>query len=832
MKLLTLSNDAASRDGPFVASAKTFSRIAGFFAVLVGALVLLGWLFDIEELKSVYAGITMKANAALCFLLAGLSLWTTGVVDRKLVVRLRQVCAGVVTLLGLMTLSQHLFGWNLGIDQLLFNEPPGAVATTSPGRMGPFASICFTLIGADLLLLHARRAVSLAQVLAISVCLLALLPIIGYAYGAQSLYGIARYTGIALHTAVTLFALGLGLLGMCAEKGLLTVISDERPGGQMARRLLLAAVSVPFLLGWLRLLGQRAGYYDLGFGAAVLVLSIIILFSVIIWLSTARLSHTEQQRLAAESIVREKEEGLRQQAALIELSYEPIFIWDLDKGIIEWNKGCEQLYGYTREDAVGQSNHQLLRTVFPTSLNDQLQSLTRDGYWSGELRHRTRDGREVIVESRQQLIESDGKRLVLETNHDITERKRAEAEREQLLEREQSLRAEAELSNRMKDEFLATVSHELRTPLTSILGWAAMLRRGALDGSTAKRALATIERNARAQAQLVEDLLDVSRVISGKLRLDVKPTDLMLVIKSALDSVRPAADAKGIQLRLVLYTAASQIQADAARLQQVVWNLLSNAIKFTPHGGQVEVRLERTPSDSRIIVSDTGEGITPEFLPHVFDRFQQADGTTTRRHGGLGLGLAIVRHLVEMHGGSVEAASEGLGRGATFIVKLPLVAASADVVSQGLELESEAHAEAFDGKHEADLRGVRVLAVDDEPDTRDMLRVVLERYGAQVMAVGSASDALEAMPAWRPDVLVSDIGMPGEDGYSLIEKVRKLETVQGSHTPAVALTGYVRVEERARALAAGYQMFVPKPVEAGELAAVIANLVGRDGNSG
>jgi PAS domain S-box-containing protein len=825
-----LLNHSIQHQGRFVAGAKRFSRMASLFAVLVGALVLFGWVFDVNELKSVYGGITMKANAALSFLLAGASLWATDANDRRFFMRSGQVCAALVAFIGALTLSQHLTGWNLGIDQLLFTEPEGALATTSPGRMGPFASSCFTLIGAALLLLHARRAVSLAQVLALVVCLLGLLPMIGYAYSAEALYGIAHYTGIALHTAVTLFILGLGLLSVRADRGLLAVISEDRPGGQMARRLILAAVLVPFLLGWLRLTAQRAGYFDLGFGTAILVLSIIVFFLAIIWQSAAQLSHTEQRRLAAESVVREKEEGLRQQAALIELSYEPIFIWDTEKGIIEWNKGCEQLYGYTRDEAVGQSNHQLLGTVFPTSLEDQLQMLTRDGYWSGELRHRTRDGSEVIVESRQQLIESNGKRLVLETNYDITERKRAEAEREQLLEREQALRAEAELSNRMKDEFLATVSHELRTPLTAILGWAAMLRKGALDDSTAKRALVAIERNARAQAQLVEDLLDVSRVISGKLRLDVKPTDLMLVIKSALDSVRPAADAKGIQLRLVLEPAASHIQADAARLQQVVWNLLSNAIKFTGQGGQVEVKLEKTAKDARISVHDTGEGISPEFLPHVFDRFQQADGTTTRRHGGLGLGLAIVRHLVEMHGGSVEAQSKGLGRGATFIVQLPLLAAPANVVSQALD-EDKLHADVPDEKGAANLHGLRVLAVDDEPDTRDMLRVVLERHGAEVMAVGSAREALDALLRWRPDVLVSDIGMPEEDGYSLIEKVRALETVQGSATPAIALTGYVRVEERARALAAGYQMFVPKPFEAGELASVIANLVGRNGNA-
>ncbi|MFL6208741.1 MAG: ATP-binding protein [Pyrinomonadaceae bacterium] len=796
--------------------------------MLVGALVLTGWLFDIHRLKSVYGDITMKANAALALLLAGASLWTLGVAEQSAFARRAgQMCAAVIALTGLLTLSEHVFGWNLGLDQLLFTEPAGALATTSPGRMGPFASVCFTLAGIALLLLHGRRNVSLAQLLAVVISSLALLPIIGYAYKTEALYGVARYTGIALHTAVSLFVLGLGLLSARVGQGLTAVIGSNRAGGLMARRLLLAVVCVPFLLGWVRLLAQRAGYFDLGFGAALLVLFIIILFTAIIWQSAAKLNHTEQQQLAAEAAIHEKEEGLRQHAALIELSYEPIFIWDLAQGTVEWNKGCEQLYGYTRAEAVGQVSHQLLKTEFPVSLNAQLEMLRRDGYWSGELRHTTRDGREVMVESRQQLIESQGQRLVLETNRDITERKRAEQEREQRLSREQALRVEAEMANRLKDEFLATVSHELRTPLTAILGWATMLRTGQLDEPTFKRALATIERNGRAQAQLIEDLLDVSRIISGKLRLEVEPTDLISVIKAAIDSVRPAADAKEIQMQLVLNPAASQIRGDAIRLQQVVWNLLANAVKFTAQGGRVQVRLERTDAQAQLTVSDTGEGISPDFLPSVFDRFQQADGTTTRKHGGLGLGLAIVRHLVEMHGGSVAAASDGLGRGTSFTVRLPLAAARATGSAPPVQAAGAAPAERPLEADRANLSDLRILVVDDEPDTRDMLGSVLAQYGAEVLTAASAREALDALPSWQPDVLVCDIGMPEEDGYSLIEKIRRLEPAQGAATPAIALTGYVRVEERVRALAAGYQMFVPKPVEADELAAIIAHLVGR-----
>jgi CheY-like chemotaxis protein len=380
----------------------------------------------------------------------------------------------------------------------------------------------------------------------------------------------------------------------------------------------------------------------------------------------------------------------------------------------------------------------------------------------------------------------------------------------------------------MKDEFLATISHELRTPLNAILGWSTMLCRGKLDEPNATRALETIERNARAQAQLVEDLLDVSRIISGKLRLDVKPIELTPVIKAAIDSVRPAAVAKGIQLQMVVDPAANSISGDPARLQQVVWNLLSNAVKFNAQGGRAQVRLDRVDSQAQITVSDTGEGISQEFLPYVFDRFRQEDGKITRRHGGLGLGLAIVRHIVEMHGGNIEAHSAGYGEGATFTVRLPLLAAR----STEIALASDVEHESLSGNNQASLDssilyGLRILAVDDEPDARGLVKGVLEQYGADVVTAVSAGDGLDALLGWKPDVLVCDIGMPGEDGYSLIRKVRALGPEQGGTTPAIALTGYVRIEERVRALEAGYQMFIPKPVEADELVSIVASLIGR-----
>jgi signal transduction histidine kinase/ActR/RegA family two-component response regulator len=399
-------------------------------------------------------------------------------------------------------------------------------------------------------------------------------------------------------------------------------------------------------------------------------------------------------------------------------------------------------------------------------------------------------------------------------------------ERERLLTREQMARAEAESANRFKDEFLATVSHELRTPLNAIIGWSHLLRNGSIDGATATRGVETIERNARAQAQLIEDILDVSRVITGKLRLNIGSVDLASVINAAIDSVQLAADSKGIQLEVTLDPSARRVSGDSGRLQQVVWNLLSNAIKFTPPGGRVEVRLEHVGSSAQIRVSDTGQGISSDFLPFIFERFRQADGTSTRSHGGLGLGLAIVRHLIELHGGTAYADSPGRGCGATFTILMPLSVADESEKSRRRDTASQTPYGDTNSQGDALpwLDGVKVLLVDDDPDNLQILSVMLTEQKAKVQAAACASEALQTLQWFKPDVLVSDLAMPGEDGYSLIAKVRALEAGSGEQTPAVALTAYVRVEDRARALSAGFNMFVPKPVEPSELIAAIANL--------
>ncbi len=420
------------------------------------------------------------------------------------------------------------------------------------------------------------------------------------------------------------------------------------------------------------------------------------------------------------------------------------------------------------------------------------------------------------------VAQTEAARLhVEELSKYITELQHSEEARGQLLLRAERARSEAEAANRIKDEFLATLSHELRTPLTSLLGWSSVLREAKRDEKVLSQGLEAIDRNARVQAQLIDDLLDVSRIVSGKLNLDVRPLDISSVTRAAINVVRPAADAKGITLDYWAQPGLGAISADSGRVHQIIWNLLSNAVKFTPHGGKISVRAEQDGSDARVTVQDTGQGIEAEFLPRVFDRFRQADSSTTRNFGGLGLGLAIVRHLVELHGGTVSAHSDGVEKGATFSATFPLLADRTEpiTIAQSGEFNS------FD-IHSLD--GLRVLLVDDEPEARQIIGTVITRTGAEVKMCTSASEALENLSDWKPDVILSDIAMPDEDGYSFISKVRRLPRDRGGETPAAALTAYARDVDRRQALAAGYQMHIAKPIGASQLVSMIARLAGRE----
>jgi PAS domain S-box-containing protein len=524
-------------------------------------------------------------------------------------------------------------------------------------------------------------------------------------------------------------------------------------------------------------------------------------------------------------------EGLRtseiRYRRLFETARDGILILNADTlKITDANPFMTELLCYSRAEFLGKELWEIGLFSDKEASQDAFRELQETGFLRYEdLPLQTRHGELREVEFVSNVYEEAGHQVIQCNIRDISERKQAQAECTRLLESAMAAHAEADAANGIKDEFLALLSHELRTPLTSILGWSNLLATGKLDDLATKRALETIMRNARAQNRLIDDLLDISRIITGKLRLEVQPVALAPLIESVVEGVRPAAEARSIHLLTKLDVSINPISGDPERLQQVIWNLLTNAIKFTPKGGRVEVRFERTDSHIEINVQDTGQGIAPELLPYVFDRFRQSDSSSTRRHGGLGLGLSIVRQLIELHGGTVTATSPGAGEGATFKLILPLVSVQPEPGDGVTTLSVTGSAPI--NQRQPSLHDLRVLVVDDEPDALALVAEVLTEGGAEVVTVASAIEALAELERTRFDVMVSDIGMPETDGYALISRIRQLPLELGGRTPAVALTAYAGVEDRKRALSAGYQIHIPKPVEPAELTTIVASLAER-----
>ena len=533
---------------------------------------------------------------------------------------------------------------------------------------------------------------------------------------------------------------------------------------------------------------------------------------------------SEQARQSADVALRRAEDTRQVLAAIVESSDDAIISASLEGVITSWNAGAERILGYTAEEIIGKHIAVLRPPTGAEDMRNTLQQIregTRIEHF--ETRRLTKDGKIIDVSLSVSPIRDSGGAIVgaSKVARDVTERKRSQKERERLL-------AAAESANRMKDEFLATLSHELRTPLTAIVGWASILRSGKVDACDLEEGLSAIERNSRAQAVIIDDLLDTSRIISGKLRLDVQRLNLSEIIETAIAAVTPAATAKEIRIHRILDSLVGPVTGDPARLQQVVWNLLTNAVKFTPRSGSVQVLLERVNSHIEISVVDTGQGIKPEFLPNVFDRFRQADASTTRRHGGLGLGLAIARQLIEMHGGTIRVKSPGEGQGSTFTITLPISVVHADRADPAKVQPGEPDLEA-DACPDGVLAGVKVLVVDDELDARQVIRRVLVDCKASVALAASVAEAWTQIELDRPDVIVSDIGMPEQDGYELIRLVRA--SFSAKQIPAAALTAFARADDRKRALLAGFQTHIAKPVDPAELKAAVASLAGRTGTN-
>src|SRR5919199_1579570 len=561
-----------------------------------------------------------------------------------------------------------------------------------------------------------------------------------------------------------------------------------------------------------------APLYSLGMSRGNLVR--LFLFSLVaLWVSflSAELRTAKRRAEVSMHKLRASEEQYRR---IVETANEGIWLIDPQARTTYVNSQMAQMLGYSVEQMLGCSYFEFIYESDRAAAEHRIEQRKQGFKDQSEFRLRRRDGSLIWILSCTSPIFDDNGAFsgILAMVTDVSDRKRVELEQEQLLEREQAARVQAETANRMKDEFLAVLSHELRSPLNPILGWAKLLRSRKLNESTTARALETIERNALVQSELIEDLLDVSGIIQGKLSLNISSVNLASTIESAIETVRLAAEANSIQLYLKIDSTVGMVKGDSGRLQQIIWNLLANAVKFTPEGGRVEVRLERVGTVAQITVSDTGKGISPDFLPFVFDYFRQADGATTRKFGGLGLGLAIVRHLTELHGGTVTAQSLGEGQGATFIVRLPLLKEAA-----GLENQPSPNC-STDELATSPLAGLSILVVDDDADTREYLSFVLEQAGATVICAASADEALQVLVQSTPDLLLSDIGMPEMDGYMLMRRVRAMPSDRGGQIRAIALTAYAGEMNQQQAIAAGFQEHLSKPVDPEYLIQAICSL--------
>jgi len=624
---------------------------------------------------------------------------------------------------------------------------------------------------------------------------------------------------------VTLYAVAaaLQLAAMVYALRMMRIVDDKRPWV-----VLFSALLIMFAVRLILIVEPNAQN-----SISPWIAPLISLLILIAMFTLRNIAEAERaSRLAAAKSAVERDESDRRYRALVELSPDALFV-NVNGRIVYANAAAGRLFrAGSAAELVGKRPLDLVATESLALVESRTLQLKMPGAILEPVEQRWKrfDGTMIEVESVAAEVSWQGGQGIQIILRDITARKSEDRERASLLASERAARSLAEHANRMKDEFLATLSHELRTPLNAILGWSNLLRHNGGSAADIEQGLDVIERNARIQTKLIEDLLDMSRIVAGKLRLEVQQMMAIGFVEQALLTIGPTAEAKGISITQDLDVNAGPIYGDPQRLQQVVWNLLTNAIKFTPRGGTVHVSLSRVDANVEIAVTDSGQGIAPEFLGSVFDRFRQADASITRRHGGLGIGLSIVKQLVELHGGTVEATSAGDGKGATFIARLPIATGQMRHESPIQPVAPSVRDEP-PSRIDINLSGLKILVVDDQPDATNLVSRVLTECGATVIPATSAESALAAVQEEKPDVLLSDIGMPGVDGYELLRQIRLLPPEQGGRVPAIALTAFARSEDRTRSLLAGYLVHVSKPVEPRELVATVASLVGRTGQA-
>ena len=832
---------------------RLYSMVLAAVACCVGIIGLLGWILDIDRFKRIHPSlVTIKANTAVCLILVSVSLLL--IENRSastLKRRISQGLAVVVVFVGLLTLSEHLFGWNTGLDQLLFHETQAAAGLSFPGRMGVASSINFPLLGISLLLIdvRSRRWFRVANIMLLFVMAITVLVSLYYFYGIEQREAFAVYFTIALHTVVAFLCLVLAILLARPDRGVITALLGNSPGSVVARRM-WPALLIVILLGWIGTTTRGAGWYSQGLATAVFVLAVLVLLAGLIWWTAVSLNRTDRERYLAEgrlSVLVRVSELIRTLHDPSELSYAVAETvgshlkvrrclfneTDVDRDLeIVHRDYCDRADSVAGEhrisdySSVTSREMELGNTVVncdsktdPRTAADYHRSyeatgerayiafpLLREGRWVASMWVSDDEPRQWTKEEVALL------QTAAERTWTAIEKLRAEAERERLLQSEREARDAAEKANQLKDEFLATLSHELRNPLNVILGYSELLlRMPEVEESPRLIKMGdALRRNAQSQSQLINDLLDLSRLQRGKISLNHETISVAAIIDSAVETVRTDAAAKQIEIRLQAGDHLLFVDGDRLRLQQIAWNVLNNAVKFTPPGGSIEIKLGSEGDSALLVVTDTGQGIDESFLPHVFEMFRQADGSNRRRHGGLGIGLALVKQLVQLHGGTIGAESNGPNKGSRFTIRLPLLREPASLagsspVSGAVELEGFAH-KSF-------------LVVDDSEDTVAMLTELFRVAGAKVMTANNGADALRLAREHEFDVILSDISMPEMDGFEFLQRLREIDGRE--RVPVVAITGFGRSDDIARANAAGFYSHLTKPLNLNALSEVL-----------